>query len=796
MVWLPAHGQQQALSTADPTVYTALEKRLHTAIQQRQLLEQEQFTLQQHIANSRQLMEQLQAQTDALEGSLLLAQLLYQQQQQLPEPSPLLFSDNEIADWRIEQFELQQLIKENSNANTAKELYSHLEQTATLAIQNRGLHQELTSMLKESHELITEQLFWMPSSRPLNRHWWQQLPYKLWHDMSHAPLAPLTAAAINGIKKQWPWLLLAGLFSVGLRMYRQRWRAQLEAIQEQVGFVHYDEPFHTAKAVFLSALLALPWPLLLLASTIIWLPSYSEQPIAFAIHWQLAIALWFILWARLLLQDNGIAIGHFRWSASFCQQVSRRLAHFAWLLLPLLWCIQLGFKQPASLLSNSLAPLVFILCCAWLALLLWRPLPHQQEKLPLRQVLTSLLLIAVPFTMAAATALGYHFSAITLMQRSLSSAAVIWLSIVLYQMALRTITVLARQLAHHRAVLRRQYHEQKGDVLDNHSSAEEDALEVDLYRLNEQALQLIRWMAVLAASLVLYYLWADIIGTLSYLNRITLWQSSGGDATTLGHALGAGLILAVSLVMARNLPALVAVTLLSRLALKPGSSYTITALLTYVLTATGIVWALAVIGVSWDKLQWLVAALGFGLGFGLQEIFANFVSGIILLFERPVRVGDYVSIGTYTGTVTRIRIRATTIRDNDKREVILPNKAFVTDRFTNWTLTDTTTRISITVGFDYDADLVATKQLLLDAANNNPRVLKDPAPAALFTNFQDSTLEHTLRVHVKTLSDRSRAIDELNRNIMELARERNLNIAFNQLEVTLKNQEGKVLNMV
>jgi len=240
----------------------------------------------------------------------------------------------------------------------------------------------------------------------------------------------------------------------------------------------------------------------------------------------------------------------------------------------------------------------------------------------------------------------------------------------------------------------------------------------------------------------------------------------------------------------------VAVTLLSRLALKPGSSYTITALLTYVLTATGIVWALAVIGVSWDKLQWLVAALGFGLGFGLQEIFANFVSGIILLFERPVRVGDYVSIGTYTGTVTRIRIRATTIRDNDKREVILPNKAFVTDRFTNWTLTDTTTRISITVGFDYDADLVATKQLLLDAANNNPRVLKDPAPAALFTNFQDSTLEHTLRVHVKTLSDRSRAIDELNRNIMELARERNLNIAFNQLEVTLKNQEGKVLNMV
>lgn len=795
-MWAPSYAQTHEPATANQAV-TEADKRLHTVIQQRQQLEQEQATLQQQINQSRHLMEQLQAQTEALKGSLLLAQLLYQQQQQLPEPSPLLFSDNEIADWRIEQFELQkQLATSSLNTQAAEALHNTLEQMAALAIQNRGLHQELTHSLQNSHQLITEQLLWMPSSRPLNRHWWQQLPQKLWQDLTHTPVATIAAAAFAGIKQQWPWLLFATFLSVGLRLYRQRWRAQLEAIQEQVGFVHYDHPLHTAHAVLMSALLALPWPLLLLSSAIIWLPAETAQPVLFAIHWQFAVALWLLLWARLILQPNGIAERHFRWSASFCRQVYQRLAHVVWLLPPLLWCIQLGFKQPASLLSTPLAPLIFVLCCALLALLLWRPLPRQQEKLPLRQVLTSLLLIAIPLTMATASALGYHFSAITLMQRALASTAVVWLSVVMYQIALRAITVLARQLAHRRAVLRRQYREQKDDVLDNRSSAEEDALEVDLYRLNEQALQLIRWMAVLTTALVLYYLWADIIGSLSYLNRITLWQNSNDTATTLGHALGAAFILTLSLILARNLPALVAVTLLSRLALKPGSSYTITALLTYLLTATGIVWALAVIGVSWDKLQWLVAALGFGLGFGLQEIFANFVSGIILLFERPVRVGDYVSIGTYTGTVTRIRIRATTIRDNDKREVILPNKAFVTDRFTNWTLTDTTTRISITVGFDYDADLVATKQLLLDAANNNPRVLKDPAPAALFTNFQDSTLEHTLRVHVKTLSDRSRAIDELNRNIMELARERNLNIAFNQLEVTLKNQEGKVLNMV
>src|SRR5699024_5197252 len=101
-------------------------------------------------------------------------------QQQLPEPASLLFSDNEIADWRIEQFELQQQLAADTRNTPTTALYNALEQMASLAIQNRVLHQELADLLKNSHELITEQLFWMPSSRPLNRHWWQQLPQKLW----------------------------------------------------------------------------------------------------------------------------------------------------------------------------------------------------------------------------------------------------------------------------------------------------------------------------------------------------------------------------------------------------------------------------------------------------------------------------------------------------------------------------------------------------------------------------------------------------------------------------------------
>jgi potassium efflux system protein len=109
--------------------------------------------------------------------------------------------------------------------------------------------------------------------------------------------------------------------------------------------------------------------------------------------------------------------------------------------------------------------------------------------------------------------------------------------------------------------------------------------------------------------------------------------------------------------------------------------------------------------VSWDKLQWLVAALSVGLGFGMQEIFANFISGIMILFERPVRIGDTITIGNLSGTVSKIRIRATTITDFDRKDIIVPNKTFITGQLINWSLTDTVTRVTLKLGIDYGSDL-------------------------------------------------------------------------------------------
>jgi potassium efflux system protein len=154
------------------------------------------------------------------------------------------------------------------------------------------------------------------------------------------------------------------------------------------------------------------------------------------------------------------------------------------------------------------------------------------------------------------------------------------------------------------------------------------------------------------------------------------------------------------------------------------------------------------VGIGWDTVQWLAAAMFVGLGFGLQEIFANFVSGLILLFERPIRVGDTVTVGEVTGSVTRIHMRATTLVTWDRTELIVPNREFITNQLVNWTLTDSVLRVIIKVGIAYGSDTKKAEELLHKVAAEHSDVLEDPKPRVVFTQFGDSSLDFELRVFV------------------------------------------------
>jgi potassium efflux system protein len=195
------------------------------------------------------------------------------------------------------------------------------------------------------------------------------------------------------------------------------------------------------------------------------------------------------------------------------------------------------------------------------------------------------------------------------------------------------------------------------------------------------------------------------------------------------------------------------------------------------------------IGAQWSQLQWLVAALGVGIGFGLQEIVANFISGLIILFERPIRVGDVVSVGDTDGVVTKIRIRATTIRNWDRKELLVPNKEFVTGRLLNWSLSDRTTRIVIVVGVAYGSDVEKALTLMREAAEEHEQVLDEPAPVLSFEGFGDNSLTLILRAYLSSIDFRTSTITDLHKAINRKFEQAGIGIAFPQRDLHLDTRE-------
>jgi len=202
--------------------------------------------------------------------------------------------------------------------------------------------------------------------------------------------------------------------------------------------------------------------------------------------------------------------------------------------------------------------------------------------------------------------------------------------------------------------------------------------------------------------------------------------------------------------------------------------------------AVGFAAVAKVLDIDWSKYAWIAAALSVGLGFGLQEVVTNFVCGIILLFERPVRVGDVVTVDGTTGTVTRIRMRATTITNWDRQELVVPNKNLITNTFLNWTLTATISRIVINVGAAYGSDTDFARDILVSVANDHPSIMEEPKPMATFEQFADSSLNLCLRAYVPDLDSRLRTITELHTEIDRRFAKAGIEIAFPQQDINLR----------
>ncbi len=214
--------------------------------------------------------------------------------------------------------------------------------------------------------------------------------------------------------------------------------------------------------------------------------------------------------------------------------------------------------------------------------------------------------------------------------------------------------------------------------------------------------------------------------------------------------------------------------------------YAILTISRYIVVLIGLPWALAWLHVDLGKIAWLAAAISVGIGFGLQEIVANFISGIILLVERPVRVGDRITVGGTRGEVRRINIRATTVINRDQQEIIIPNRDLITKEVINWTLTHNHVRLKIPVGVAYGSDVEKVRRLLLEVASQDPEVLDDPPSRAFFMLHGSSSLDFELRVFYRNPDNLGRLTDRLNTAINKIFCENQVEIPFSQHDLHIR----------
>ena len=217
----------------------------------------------------------------------------------------------------------------------------------------------------------------------------------------------------------------------------------------------------------------------------------------------------------------------------------------------------------------------------------------------------------------------------------------------------------------------------------------------------------------------------------------------------------------------------------------PGLSYATSSLLHYVILALGLVVAMGLMGIDLSRLTVLAGAFGVGIGFALQSVVNNFVCGLILLFERPIHVGDVIELGDLPGEVRRIGIRASTVRTRQGADIIVPNAQLVTDKVTNWTLSDKLRRISLPVGVNYGAAPEQVIELLVKVARAHPQVLPKPEPYALFMSYGDSSINFELRAWTDEYLHWRQVLSDLGVAVHDAVLEAGMSFPFPQREVRL-----------
>ncbi|NKC15925.1 MAG: mechanosensitive ion channel [Gammaproteobacteria bacterium] len=610
--------------------------------------------------------------------------------------------------------------------------------------------------------------------------------------------------------------LWAGFAPIALLLIaRRRFSQHLDKCAERVGRLYADRFSFTLEACAVSVLMAIPWPALF--AYVGWIAANAPAASDFARTVGLGLMaaarpLLMLLVLRTLCIRNGVCRAHFLWSERTVALIRIHLYWFAPITVAASFVIATSVFATDEAVRQSLGRIALLLAELALAIFTYRLLSpsHGAPRdfiatkpdswLARLRFMWFPLAVGLPLCLAAMAVVGYAYTAMALQAYINTTVWIVVGAVLLYGLILRWLWTTTRRLELEREYERRiterekTTHEQAEHEEDDPASADERP-KLDLKSIDLQTRRLVSTLLSWSVVAGLWLVWADVLPALSGFDNIDLWQQAAvrdGQLTLIpvtfsdiALAMLAGI---VAFAAARNLPGVLELAVLRHLPIDAGARHALTATAQYLIAGIGIVIVFDLVGLDWSDIQWLVAALSVGLGFGLQEIVANFVSGLIILFERPIRIGDTVTVGNLSGTVTRIRIRATTLTDWDNKEIIVPNKTFITERLINWTLTDAVTRVVIHVGIAYGSDTVKAHTLMLQAATDHPAVLSEPEPQVFFVGLGDSSLNFEVRLYVRTLAERLSTTHEYLMAIERTLSENGIDIPFPQRELHIRSE--------
>ncbi len=665
---------------------------------------------------------------------------------------------------------------------------------------------QYVEMVQEFADFIDANILWVKSSPALRLDDLRTSALAIGWLLSPVNWQRSVAALWADLRNNIAVYVAALLVIISLIVLHPRAHGAIESLSEQVRQVQTDSFLHTLKTIGLTIFLSANWPVILFM--IQWRLSTAavdhdfSQALASGLL-RLIPLVFTLCFLRHFAMPHGLAQDHLRMRHEPLVFFRRLLSWYFVLTIPVMLIVQtMQAQQTGEHWYNSAGRLFFmagLIVLSLLLLLLLNPTgalmePYLKQKrggwLERMRYLWYPLCFLLPAVFALLAGMGYFYAARHLYEKLVVTIILILLAILIRAVFVRWLMVAQRRLA----LLERQKREaaeQEAAVQAESASTPEAQSkpkdeETTIFQISRQTRRLIDVITVFLPIGGIWYVWNDVLPALGALAEIQLWGLAGEKPVTLGSIAMALLVVVLTVIVTRNVPGLLEIIILRRLPIDRGIRFAVTTLFRYTLVIIGTVLAFSEIGIGWSKVQWLIAAMTVGLGFGLQEIFANFVSGLIILFEQPIRVDDVVTIGEVTGKVSKIRIRATTIRRWDQREPVVPNKEFITGRLINWTLSDNILRREFIVGIAYGSDIAKAERILYEVARANPLVLKDPEPVVVFKNFGDNSLEFELRVYVSGADNYLPVWHGINCAIDTEFRKAGIEIAFPQRDIHIR----------